>query len=366
MTTSIDPDRWQFVSNLVRQWVDVGHFPAVSLCVTAGQTQRRLAVGRFDPFDVQSLAITPESPFLVASLTKPVTVTAVMMLVERGLIRLQDRVADIIPGMNSPEKAPIRIRHLMSHTSGLPDMLPENEELRASHAPLSNFIEGICRCEMQFEPGTQVSYQSMGTALLAEIVQQVTGKSLSSFLKTEIFDPLGMHSTALGVSGDAASRVVRVKITPQQAATNWNWNTPYWLGLGAPWGGMTSTAADLGRFARLFLGQGVLDRARILSPATVRMMTSSQMSAYAKLNDYDRRFNSWGLGWRVQGLGVATNLGEVLLPETFGHHGATGTLMWADPVRDASAVILTNRPYDESASWLMKLSNAISAVFVAA
>ncbi len=364
MTTGIDPDRWQYVSNFVRHLVDTGHLPAASICVTSGQTERRIAVGRFDPFDNHSLAITPESPFLLASLTKPVTVTAAMILVERGLLRLQDRVADMIPAMNSPEKSQIRIRHLMSHTSGLPDMLPDNDALRAAHARLSAFIQSTCHCEMLFEPGTQVSYQSMGTAILAEIVHLITGKSFSEFLRTEIFEPLGMHSTRLGVAGEDAARVVRVKITPQQSATNWNWNTPYWLGLGAPWGGMTGTAADLARFARLFLGGGSLDKVRILSPASVKMMTTSQMNAYPKMNDFDRRFSSWGLGWRVQGLGVGTNLGELLSAETFGHHGATGTLMWADPIRNASAVILTSRPYDESSTLLMKLSNAVSAVFV--
>jgi CubicO group peptidase (beta-lactamase class C family) len=363
-TATIDPNRWQYLSDLVRSWVSAGHFPAVSLCIGAGQVQRRLAVGRFDPSHPGSLAVTPESPFLVASLTKPVTVAAAMMLVERGLIRLQDRVADFIPGMNQPEKASIRIRHLMNHTSGLPDMLPENDSLRAEHAPLSRFIDGICRCEMLFEPGTQVSYQSMGTALLAEVVQVVTGRRLGEFLRTEIFEPLGMSSTHLGVAGEQAGRVVRVKISPQQAATNWNWNTPYWLGLGAPWGGMTSTAADLARFARLFLGRGVLDGVRILSPVAVQMMTTSQMSSCPKLSEHDRLFNTWGLGWRVQGLGVGTNLGEMLPPSTFGHHGATGTLMLADPARDTYAVILTSRPYDDSASWLMKLSNAISGSFV--
>jgi len=93
-------------------------------------------------------------------------------------------------------------------------------------------------------------------------------------------------------------------------------------------------------------------------------MSTSQMGGYTRLAEDDRRLNTWGLGWRVFGAGVGTNLGELLSPEAFGHHGATGTLMWMDPSRAAYAVILTTRPYDQSGPILMKLSNAISAAFV--
>ena len=366
VSTTLDSKRWQTVLQLVHQLVEPAELPAVSLCVgVADRLERRHAEGRFDSMSASDNAtVTPDTPFLVASLTKPVTVMAVMMLVERGLIRLNDRISDTISSMNLPDKNSIRIRHLMSHTSGLPDMLPDNDQLRAAHAPLSKFIEKIGSCELLFEPGTGVSYQSMGTALLAELVQQVSGQKIGDFVKSEIFDPLGMNATRLGVTGDDARKVARIRISKEQSATNWNWNSPYWLGLGAPWGGMTSTASDLGRLARLFLGGGVVGRTRLLSNQSVALMSTSQMDGYTRLADDDRRLNTWGLGWRVFGAGVGTNLGELLSPQAFGHHGATGTLMWMDPSRAAYAVILTTRPYDQSGPILMKLSNAISAAFV--
>lgn len=365
MATTLDTKRWQSCLQLVRQWIDQGHFPAVSLCVgVAERLERRHAEGRFDPSVPGSMTVTPDSVFLVASLTKPVAVMAAMILVERGLLRLNDRVADIIPSLNRPDKAAIRIRHLMNHTSGLPDMLPENDQLRASHAPFAKFVEAISHCEMQFEPGTHVSYQSMGTALLAEVVHQVSGQNLGSFLKSEVFEPLGMNNTRLGVSGDEAQKIVRMQITSQQAATDWNWNSKYWLGFGAPWGGMTSTAGDMARLARLFLGGGTLGRSRLISPLTTQMMTTSQMDSQPRLTEEDRRMNTWGLGWRIFGLGVGANLGELLPAQAYGHHGATGTLMWMDPTRNAYAVMLTSRPFDQSATRLMKLSNAISAAFI--
>lgn len=366
MPATLHTKRWQSCVQLVNAWVESGHFPAASLCVgVTDRLERRHTIGRFDGANTaDKTPITPDTPFLVASLTKPVTVMAAMMLVERGLVRLNDRAADFIPGLNRPDKASIRVRHLMSHTSGLPDMLPENDALRAAHSPLSQFIDAICHCEMLFEPGAGVSYQSMGTALLAEIVRRVSGQPFSAFLKNEIFEPLGLNATNLGVSGDEARKVARIQITPQQSATNWNWNSPYWLGLGAPWGGMTSTASDLARLARLFLSGGKLGQIRLLSEQSVAAMRSNQMESYARLADDDRRLNTWGLGWRVFGHGVGTNLGELLPPEAYGHHGATGTLMWIDPTRDAYCVILTTRPWDAAAGQLLRLSNAVSAALV--
>src|SRR5262249_55270228 len=120
-------------------------------------------------------ALRRDALFLIASITKPVTVGAVMMLVERGLLTLEDRVAWFVPRFGANGKREVQVRHLMTHTSGLPDMLPNNEALRRAHRPFPAFIQEICNLKLLFPPGTRVSYQSMGTAMLAEIVHQVTG-----------------------------------------------------------------------------------------------------------------------------------------------------------------------------------------------
>src|SRR5205085_1842877 len=99
-------------------------------------------------------------------------------------------------GVNGKQE--VRVHHLMTHTSGLPDMLPNNEQLRQQHQPFSVFVEKNCELPLQFRPGTGVCYQSAGIAILAEIVHQISGVSLSEFLRKEIFMPLGMHDTSLG------------------------------------------------------------------------------------------------------------------------------------------------------------------------
>src|ERR687893_491509 len=113
--------------------------------------------------------------FTVASITKPVVAMGVLLLVERGLLTLGDRVADHIPEFGGKGRYGIRVRHLLTHTSGLPDMLPHDRDLRRANTPLAQFLADICEVEPLFPPGRGVSYSSCGFVLLGEIVSRVTG-----------------------------------------------------------------------------------------------------------------------------------------------------------------------------------------------
>src|SRR5204863_4860487 len=123
-------------------------------------------------------SIGPDSVYLVASITKPVTTTALMILVERGRVSLGDPVSTYLPEFRGGEKSKVRVLDLLAHTSGLPDMLPENTALRRAHAPLSEFVKDACSTPLLFTPGTQCRYQSMGILLAAEIVERLTKTAL--------------------------------------------------------------------------------------------------------------------------------------------------------------------------------------------
>src|SRR6185436_19241824 len=119
-----------------------------------------------------------------------------MLLVERGLLNLTDLVTKYVPDFAAHHKEQTQVIHLFTHTSGLPDMLANNVELRKQHAPLSRFVEGVVHDTVPlFPPGSSVSYQSMGTLMIAEIVERISGLSIAEFLRREIFDPLGLAST---------------------------------------------------------------------------------------------------------------------------------------------------------------------------
>jgi CubicO group peptidase (beta-lactamase class C family) len=313
--------------------------------------------------------VRQDAIFLIASITKPIVAMGVLILAERGLLALDDRVEEYVPEFGREGKHAVTIRHLLTHTSGLPDMLPQNRELRAANAPLSAFVEGTCRSPVDFPPGRGVQYQSMGFAMLGEIILRVSRKTCAQFLRDEIFQPLEMHDTALGAPADwfegadsKIGRIAHVRVPPdQEQETTWNWNSPYWRQLGVPWGGLLTTPADLARFAQMLLQQGRWDNLQILSPAAVRAATRNQLEAMREVPADDRRCRPWGLGWRLNWAAHSANFGDFLGPNTYGHWGATGTVMWIDPDLDAFAILLTTQPQEPHGSFLSRATNAIVA-----
>jgi CubicO group peptidase (beta-lactamase class C family) len=277
-------------------------------------------------------SLRPDRVFLLASITKPMTATAVMILCDRGRLRLDDPVRKFIPEFSGGDRDQIVIRHLLTHTSGLPDMVPENTALRKRHAPLSDFVAATCRTPLLFKPGTEVRYQSMGILLGAEIVERVTGARLRDFLRRELFEPAGMTDTSLGLGGRRIADTAQCQV---EGDDDWNWNSPYWRDLGAPWGGAHSTAADVTRLLELFLHPD----GRVLKPETARAMIMSQ----TKIAD------PWGLGWMIK----PGTFGKGCSPEAFGHYGSTGTVAWADPKTNLTCVLLTTKPAAQSRDGLL-------------
>ncbi len=347
----IDGARLRRAIDSAKEWVDSGQVPAISFAVG-----RR---GRFS--DAVTFGVKSESLFLMASPTKPVTATAIMILVERGQLALEDRAVEYLPRL-AAGKREIRIRHLLTHTSGLPDMPPDNLMLRRAHRPLSAFVESTYKVPLLFEPGTRVNYQSMGSALLGEIVHQITGKTLPDFLQSEVFGPLSMRETSLGFRPATKDRIAPIRLPDEQRGADWSWNSDYWLGLGVPWGGLVSNATDYLKFITMTASGGVLDGVKILSRATARVMTINQLSFMPRIPEDDRQSRGWGLGWRLGWPAHPDRFGDLLSPRTFGHWGATGTLVWADPETETSTVILSTLPHDAGGGrFLVRLSNLICA-----
>lgn len=306
--------------------------------------------------------VTPETIFLVASVTKPIVVAAAMRLVEQGKVSLDDQVAEFIPEFANNGKQDVKVRHLMTHTSGLPDMLEENLSLRAEHAPLGVFVDRICNVALLFSPGTKISYQSCGIAILGEIIKRMEGISIGTYLSRFFFSPLGLSNTTLGVmerqdnESDVRIKGRKCEYGGQEAKT-WNWNSDYWRGFGAPWGGMLTTVEEMIVLCRVFLNGGRVGDVQVVSPATVDSMTKDQTSYMPGLSDSDKLSRRWGLGWRIRDRASST-FGDLTSDETFGHEGATGTVVWMDPVTDLSCVFFTNDP-EGARSLRPRVANAL-------
>ncbi len=316
----------------------------------------RLAAFGTAGWPAASSPLTPEAIFLVASLTKPIVCAGAMLLVQDGRLALDEPVAAHLPEFAAHGKGGVLVRHLMTHTSGLPDQLPNNVELRTHHAGLPAFVREVYALGLGSAPGSRVSYQSMGILMLGEIVARITGGPLAAWLTTRLFAPLAMAHTALGMPADGLATAVRAE-TPGDPLygdpdSDWGWNSPYWRALGAPWGGLHATASDLAAFLSHVLGA----MSGPLTPAARAAMVADQTARLPDLPADQRLSQRWGLGWRLG----APAYGDLVSDGTFGHTGATGTLFWADPRSGLACVLLTNQPR-ASRALFARYSNAVAS-----
>jgi CubicO group peptidase (beta-lactamase class C family) len=338
--------------------IDLGDISAASLTVV----RRRKVIfergyGLMYPA-TDAPKVNPGSIFLLASITKPVTAWSLMQLVDEGEISIDDPVIQYLPKFSGEMRDHVLVRHLLSHTSGLPDMLPNNVELRRSHATLDEFVEGAQKTPLLFPPNSSFSYQSKGTLLAAAIVERVSGESLRDFQQRRIFSPLDMRSSSLGLGGRRVEDLVWCGTVSadneSEDERSWGWNTEYWRNLGAPWGGMHSNGKDLAVLLQTAMNGGRYDGRRILSLASTQAMQRNQ-NAHLRA--------PWGLGWALSDSIVWNRCGELVSNKTFGHTGATGTVAWADPLRELICIVLTNKMSHEG-SLLRRVSNAVSAAVV--
>jgi CubicO group peptidase (beta-lactamase class C family) len=280
-------------------------------------------------------AASDDAMFLLGSISKPINVTAVMTLFDQGKFQLDDRVKKFLPAFTGDGREDVTIRHLLTHVSGLPDQLANNNELRKKHAPLTEFAAEATRARLGFAPGAKYQYSSMGILLAARIAELISGSDILTLVDRTVFQPLGMKHSAQGLGRFKLEEMVVCQMegaAPESGsgdpqAKEWDWNSPYWRKLGAPWGGTHASAPDIARWLSEFLGA----RGKVVKPETARLMIK---------NHNPERFTARGLGF-----GVGKGAGSAGCSErTFGHTGSTGTLCWADPASETICVVLTSLP----------------------
>ena len=362
----LDSSRLETAHALLQKWTSGPQAPVPGGTILVGRKGKIIEprfFGKQGP-EPNAEPIRRDGMFLLASISKPLTCLGAMILAERGLLNLSDKVTRYVPDFGANHKEDTLVQHLFTHTSGMPDMLPNNADLRRQHAPLSVFIKGAIAAQPLFAPGTDYSYQSMGTLVVAEVIQRISGMSIREFLRREVFDPLEMKSAALGSRGVDRRRLVRVQIPEYQNSSDFGWNSKYWQEFGAPWGGVFCSPENLALICQLMLNGGEVGGTRLLSPGTVEAMRTNRHADMPDLPEPIRRATAWGLGWRLNHGGTSGSWGDLLGPKTFGHTGATGTMCWVDPDRDGYCLLLTTAIRSRAPWRLVNLSNAVAAAFV--
>jgi CubicO group peptidase (beta-lactamase class C family) len=327
---------------LLRSWVDQGTLPGASALVA----RRGFVVGRRWFGDAalppRRRPIGRDTLFAVASVTKPFTATAIMQLAERGALSIDQPVETLLPEFAGPGKEGITLRHFLSHTSGLPEYADDNEEIRARHLGLDAFVRSYCGGQPCFAPGSRWSYSNFGFGLAGEIIARRGGLGYHELVAAGILEPLRMSDSYLRPPESVWGRIAEVSLPTEPRSDHERYNSPYFRGLGIPWGGLYSTPDDLAVFAQAFLEGGAHGGRRILSPASVREMTRNQLAGDAE-GVVPWRAASWGLGWDVKGRKAPHSSGALTSAATFGHTGSSGSMVWVDPELELVCVMIGTR-----------------------
>ena len=314
-------------------------FPGATLAVGYHGKVAIHAFGKLS-YDAQAPAVVEQTKYDIASLTKVVaTTTLVAKLVESDFpvpLDLDAKIERYLPEWGAtPEqkewRSKVSVRHLLTHTSGLPAF---KEYWRTSKGK-QDTLSRIFAEPLEYEPGTKEIYSDLGIILMAEIIERLTGRTLDDLTKSYIFDPLGMSSTMFRppkklwpqiapteIDNNLRHRLVQGEVHDENA---------FAIGGVSGHAGLFSTAPDLAAFCQMLLNGGSYAHHRVLRRATVVQFTAPQL-----LSSGTRT-----LGWAVLTEGGSS--GHFFSAHSFGHTGFTGTSIWIDPDRDLFVVLLTNR-----------------------
>ena len=295
-----------------------------------------------------------DTVFWIASMTKPVTGVAVAMLIDDGLLDIDDPVDRYVPefkDLKTPAGRPARItiRQILTHTSGLGEAAPEAARKARS---LAELVPAWLAAPMKNEPGEKWAYTQSGINLAARIVEVVSRRPFDAFLRERVFEPLGMSDTTFFPPEPQRSRLA----TPyaRQRGSGRLERAPHRLDFAAAPppplgnGGLYSTARDYAAFCRMLLNSGAVEGRRLLGAEGMRALTTVHTGELPTGFLQGETFGSRGgnYGW---GLGICVlkqphdGVAAMLSPGTFGHGGAWGTQAWIDPVKQVAYVLMVQR-----------------------
>jgi len=376
-----DPERLERLRAAIRDDVDAVRYDG---CVLLVAHRGRVAIHEAFGFSDRAagrLART-EDVFFSMSIAKQLTNTMVMMRVEGGQLGIHTRVADVVPAFGQKGKHNVTIGDLMIHKAGLPLGLPPMPpELIGD---IDAMTDVACGLLPEGVPGTRVNYSALiAHSVLASILRRLDGgrRSYREMLADELLEPLGMSETSLGARADLESRCVPIVARDRSPDM---FDPDLLEGLAAlltdrfelPAGGCLTTANDFFRFAECFRRGGELDGVRILSPSTIRLMTTNQTGDMPNcLWDYARASHGWpvfpaylGYGFFVRGEGAwfPSPLGLSSSPGTYGGFGAGSNCFWVDPARDLVCVYLSAGLMAETQSTLrhQRIADLVQAALI--
>jgi len=312
-----------------------------------------------------TVAMTANTVFDLASVSKPVgTATSIMLLMEQGKLRLMDDVSKYIPGYEgwtdsvTGKKRPIRIIHLLTHTSGLPPYAPVEELQKIYTTPNPDgLITHISTVKRNNMPGTVFDYSCLNFISLQRVIENITGMSLQEFAKQNIFRPLGMKHTDYNPTGETLAWVAPTEKQPDGSVLKGKVHDPLaniMNGGISGNAGLFSNAEDLAIYVAMLLHEGEINGVRILGSLTVRAMTRIPRSQ-----------DGYGTFGRALGWDLCSDYehdGDIFGTAAYGHTGYTGTSLTIDPESQTAVILLTNRVHPEDTGSVLRLRDVVANV----
>ncbi len=316
------------------------HIGAQVFAAVDGQTAVDLATGNArlaaDSPGGADVPMTTDTLMLWLSAGKPITAAAMLMLVERGKMGLEDAVAGVIPEFAANGKQGITLRHLLTHTAGI-RALDTSYPFQTWEQTLARIYE--MKMERDWLPGEKAGYHTHATwYLLGELIRRLTGVPHDAWIRENLFLPLGMHNTFLSMD-EAAYRAYENRIgflydtTANPPKPLLNYDTPLAASRPRPSASCRGPVRELARFYEMLRHGGTLDGVKILSPEMTAAMTSRQ-----RVGMFDQTFRQkidWGLGVILNsshyGSGIPYQFGPLASPDTFGHGGSQSSTGFCDP-----------------------------------
>ncbi|MCS6864931.1 MAG: serine hydrolase domain-containing protein [Gemmataceae bacterium] len=338
--------------------IDRGECPgAVIVVLHDDQVVYRKAFGH-RTLQPHKTTMTTDTIFDLASLTKPIaTGTAIMLLIQQGKIRLDDRVSDYWPQFAAHDKDRVTIAQLLLHTSGL---IPDNA-LTDYADGRAKALERIANLKLQGPPGTQFRYSDVGFIVLGELVERISGQPLDQFAHKHVFEPLKMTDTGFNPPPQRRERLAPTGLRDGKTILG-EVHDPraYRMGGVAGHAGLFSTADDLARYCRMLLRGGELDGVRILEEKTVQLFTKPHPVPIVSKGQESTGLRA--LGWDVDTSYSGPRGDRFKKGEGYGHTGFTGTSIWIDPGTKTAVIILTHRVHPDDKGNVARLRREVGTI----
>jgi CubicO group peptidase (beta-lactamase class C family) len=310
------------------------------------------------------LAASADTLWPLASISKVYSAATIMRLVELGELTLNTRAASLLPAFCGGSRDAVRIRHLLTHTAGLMYESPVMAARLQAQTSLADMLDEAIESTPLFAAGTQLSYSDYHWLILAEMALLRTGKPFSTLMNELILQPMGLSKTYFPVG--TTGPIAHVRGALAEGSSGDMYNSDYGHGLAHPAFGVVASARDVARFAMHFMPNGP----RVLSDATVWAMTHDQTAgvpgAYPVISGIGANpRQAWGIGWALQTASTPALFSELLTFDTFGHHGASGCQVMADPAQELVVVTLTNTHLNTGIDRWYERLQAIAACTIA-